>query len=106
MDSLHTTATFSKLTFHVRYYVFILTSSATGNVKLFEIDENGAYVRVHNTSGTRTEDIGGYLLQQNVAGHPVAVFRFPPRTKLRPGHTATVIKFDHYFSAMLNPQEP
>lgn len=30
------------------------------------------------------------MLQQNVAGHPVAVFRFPPRTKLPAGGTATV----------------
>ncbi|XP_076806540.1 uncharacterized protein LOC143450030 isoform X3 [Clavelina lepadiformis] len=66
------------------------TASATGNMKLVEIDEIGRFVRVHNASPTRTEDIGGCLLQQNVAGHPVAVFRFPPRTKLQPGHTATV----------------
>ena len=30
------------------------------------------------------------MLQQNVGGHPVAVFRFPPRTKFAPNSTVTV----------------
>jgi len=55
-----------------------------------EVDESGRFVRVHNTSATKTEEVGGCQLQQNVAGHPVAVFRFPPRVKLQPGQTATV----------------
>ncbi|KAK2569155.1 Lamin-A [Acropora cervicornis] len=29
------------------------------------------------------EEIGGYMIQQNVAGRPVTVFRFPPRTRLK-----------------------
>ncbi|XP_078486873.1 uncharacterized protein LOC100186516 isoform X2 [Ciona intestinalis] len=66
------------------------TASATGSMKLVQVDENGDFVRVHNTSATKEEEIGGFLLQQNVAGHPVAVFRFPPRTRLQPGHSATV----------------
>ncbi|RUS84507.1 hypothetical protein EGW08_007746 [Elysia chlorotica] len=35
-------------------------------------------------------ELGGYLLQQNVGGHPVAVFRFPPRTKFAADSTITV----------------
>nr|CAB3263458.1 lamin-B2-like [Phallusia mammillata] len=66
------------------------TASATGNLKIVEVDDEGRFVRVHNSSPTLCENIGGCLLQQNVAGHPVAVFRFPPRTKLQPCHTTTV----------------
>lgn len=29
------------------------------------------------------EEIGGYMVQQNVSGRPVTVFRFPPRTRLK-----------------------
>ena len=36
------------------------------------------------------EEIGGFILQQNVGGHPVAVFRFPARTKLKSKGVVTV----------------
>ena len=36
------------------------------------------------------EEIGGYMVQQNVAGRPVTVFRFPPRTRLKALSHATV----------------
>ena len=35
-------------------------------------------------------EFGGFMLQQNVGGHPVAVYRFPPRTKFPPNSTITV----------------
>merc|ERR1739838_196801 len=66
------------------------TAGATGNLKIAQVDEDGMFIRIHNTSQGRVEEIGNCMLQQNVGGHPVAVFRFPPRTKLQPGHTSTV----------------
>ena len=36
------------------------------------------------------EEIGGFMIQQNVAGRPVTVFRFPPRTRLKALSHATV----------------
>ncbi|EDO39801.1 predicted protein, partial [Nematostella vectensis] len=58
-------------------------SSHTGNVRILEVNPDGNYVRLFNTSAHRDEEIGGYMIQQNVAGRPVTVFRFPPRTRLK-----------------------
>ena len=38
----------------------------------------------------KDEDIGSYIIQQNVRGKPVSVFRFPPRTKMRAATNITV----------------
>ena len=35
-------------------------------------------------------EFGGYMIQQNVGGHPVAVYRFPPRTKFPDCSSITV----------------
>ncbi|XP_031549204.1 lamin-B1-like [Actinia tenebrosa] len=59
------------------------TSSHTGNVRILEVNPDGNYVRLFNTSAHRDEEIGGYMVQQNVSGRPVTVFRFPPRTRLK-----------------------
>lgn len=66
------------------------TSSHTGNVRILEVNPDGNYVRIFNTSGFKDEEIGGYMVQQNVAGRPVTVFRFPPRTRLKALSHATV----------------
>ncbi|XP_077967124.1 uncharacterized protein LOC120343340 isoform X2 [Styela clava] len=66
------------------------TGSATGNVKVLQVADDGSCVVVSNTSATQEENIGGFMLQQSVGGHPVAVFRFPPRTRLKPSTTTTV----------------
>ncbi|XP_078348214.1 lamin-B1.S-like isoform X3 [Oculina patagonica] len=66
------------------------TSSHTGNVRILEVNPDGNYVRVFNTSSFKDEEIGGYMIQQNVAGRPVTVFRFPPRTRLKALTNATV----------------
>ena len=39
---------------------------------------------------SQDEEIGGFMIQQNVAGRPVTVFRFPPRTRLKALSHATV----------------
>nr|XP_033809282.1 lamin tail domain-containing protein 1 isoform X2 [Geotrypetes seraphini] len=64
-------------------------SSAIGNMKITEVDPNGLCVRVSNTS-EREDDIGDYILQQNVGGHPVTKYRFPPKIRVKAQTTVTV----------------
>ncbi|XP_030845501.1 prelamin-A/C [Strongylocentrotus purpuratus] len=66
------------------------TSSAVSSLKILEINEDGKFVRLFNASGNEDVEVGGFLIQQNIGGHPVAVFRFPPRTRFRPGSVITV----------------
>ncbi|XP_067654932.1 lamin-B2-like isoform X2 [Haliotis asinina] len=67
----------------------VATSSAIGDVKILEVQQDGKYVRLIN-DGPQELEFGGFLLQQNVGGHPVAVYRFPPRTKFPSNSTITV----------------
>lgn len=36
------------------------------------------------------ENIGGHIIQQNMNGRPVGMFRFPPKTVLKAGAYTTV----------------
>ncbi|XP_041110917.1 lamin-B2-like isoform X2 [Polyodon spathula] len=65
-------------------------SSAIGNIEIAEVDQSGLFVRLVNSSTELEEDIGGFILQQNVGGHPVAVYRFPPRTRMKADATVTL----------------
>ncbi|XP_063398619.1 uncharacterized protein LOC134683324 isoform X3 [Mytilus trossulus] len=62
---------------------------AVGDVKILDVNQEGKYVRLVNEGGKEVE-FGGYMIQQNVGGHPVAVYRFPPRTKFTGNNTITV----------------
>ncbi|BFZ16243.1 hypothetical protein BsWGS_19281 [Bradybaena similaris] len=75
----------------------VLTSSATGDLKILEVNEDGRYVKLVN-DGPREINVGGYILRQNVNGLPVAVFKFPPHVKILPAATITV------WSAMNDPE--
>ncbi|XP_070552071.1 lamin-B2-like [Ptychodera flava] len=66
------------------------TASSTGPIKILEVNGDGRFVRLFNSSANHDEEFGGYMIQQNVGGHPVAVYRFPPRTRFRAGSTVTV----------------
>ncbi|XP_002736176.1 prelamin-A/C-like [Saccoglossus kowalevskii] len=66
------------------------TSSFTGTIKILEINQDGRFVRLFNSSPNQDMEFGGFMIQQNVGGHPVAVYRFPPRTRFRAGSTITV----------------
>ncbi len=48
------------------------------------------YIICYLGSCFKDEEIGGYSIQQNVGGHPVAVFRFPQRVSLPAQKLATV----------------
>ncbi|XP_024258039.1 lamin tail domain-containing protein 1-like isoform X1 [Oncorhynchus tshawytscha] len=64
-------------------------SSASGSVRITDVQLQGLLVRLGNSS-QREQDIGGFRLQQNVAGRPIAEFLFPPRTLLQPASSVTV----------------
>ncbi|XP_078333250.1 lamin-B2.L-like isoform X7 [Crassostrea virginica] len=66
-----------------------LVFSAVGDIKILEVNQDGKYVRLVN-DGKQEAEFGGHMIQQNVGGHPVAVYRFPPRTKFPGNSTLTV----------------
>ncbi|XP_073506362.1 lamin tail domain-containing protein 1 isoform X2 [Phyllobates terribilis] len=65
-------------------------SSALGNLEITEVQPGGHFVRIVNRSLDKEEDIGGYLLQQNVRGHPVSIYRFPPKSRVLASCDVTV----------------
>ncbi|XP_050410944.1 uncharacterized protein LOC126825380 isoform X2 [Patella vulgata] len=67
----------------------VATASSTGNIKILEVHQDGKFIRLVN-EGPKDVEFGGYMLQQNVGGHPIAVYRFPPRTKFAGNTTITV----------------
>ncbi|XP_033919226.1 lamin tail domain-containing protein 1 [Melopsittacus undulatus] len=64
--------------------------SAIGNLKIDEVDQGGRFVKIRNHATKEDENIGGYLLKQDIKGQPVAVFRFPSETRMEPNSTVTV----------------
>lgn len=65
-------------------------SSAVGNLEISEVDPSGNFVRIINQSQDKEEDIGGCLLQQNIHGHPMSIYRFPPKTRVMARCVVTV----------------
>ncbi|XP_041367270.1 uncharacterized protein LOC121381918 isoform X3 [Gigantopelta aegis] len=65
------------------------TSSSIGDIKILEVNQDGKFIRLFN-DGAQEIEIGNYMIQQNVGGHPVAVYRFPPRVKFAGNTTITV----------------
>ncbi|KAM4748678.1 lamin tail domain-containing protein 1 [Rhinophrynus dorsalis] len=63
---------------------------ALGDLEISELDPAGHFVRISNKSPDKEEDIGGFILQQNVHGHPVSLYRFPPKTRILPNTPVTV----------------
>ncbi|XP_072001178.1 lamin tail domain-containing protein 1 isoform X2 [Engystomops pustulosus] len=65
-------------------------SSAIGEVEITEIHPGGHFVKIANRSLDKEEDIGSYLLQQNIRGHPVSIYRFPPKSRIFASSEVTV----------------
>nr|XP_056702445.1 lamin tail domain-containing protein 1 [Euleptes europaea] len=57
--------------------------SAIGNLKIVELHPRGHYVKIINSSPNTEEDIGDYVLQQNVNGHPISTYKFSPRIRMK-----------------------
>jgi len=63
---------------------------STGPVMILEVQWEGKYIKLFNTSADADEDLSDHLLQQNVGGHPVAVFKLPSKAIMKPNGTLTV----------------
>ncbi|KAM3832268.1 lamin tail domain-containing protein 1-like [Vipera latastei] len=70
------------------------SSSSVGNLKITEVHFSGHYVKIINNSSDKEETIGDYTLQQNIKGHPAAIFKFPPNIRMKPKSCVTVWSMD------------
>ncbi|XP_062991087.1 lamin tail domain-containing protein 1 [Elgaria multicarinata webbii] len=68
--------------------------SAIGNLKIVEVHSAGHYVKIINSSPDKEESIGDYTLQQNCNGHPIAIFKFPPKIRMKAKSSVTVWAVD------------
>ncbi|XP_060114515.1 lamin tail domain-containing protein 1 [Heteronotia binoei] len=64
-------------------YISSSACSAIGNLKIVELHPSGHFVKIINSSPNTEEDIGDYILQQNVNGHPISSYKFPPRIRMK-----------------------
>ncbi|XP_032763188.1 lamin tail domain-containing protein 1 [Rattus rattus] len=65
-------------------------SSSLGDIKIAEVNVKGFFVRLVNSSNEKEVEIGNYILQQNVNGHAVSLYRFPHNITMQASGTVTV----------------
>uniref|UniRef100_A0A667HT22 Lamin tail domain containing 1 n=1 Tax=Lynx canadensis TaxID=61383 RepID=A0A667HT22_LYNCA len=66
-------------------------SSALGDIKIAEVNVKGLFVKLINSSLDKELEIGGYILQQNVNGQTVSLYRFLPNIIMQANHTVTAV---------------
>ncbi|XP_033622185.1 lamin tail domain-containing protein 1 [Fukomys damarensis] len=66
------------------------TSSSLGDIKIAEVNVKGLFVKLLNSSLDKEVAIGNHILQQNVKGKAVSLYRFLPNVIMRAGSTVTV----------------
>ncbi|CAL8093474.1 unnamed protein product [Calicophoron daubneyi] len=59
-------------------------SNAIGSLHICEVDPEGRYIRLWNSSDTVEHDISFHTVQQIVDGSPVSLYSFGPDTRLLP----------------------
>ncbi|XP_036745393.2 lamin tail domain-containing protein 1 isoform X2 [Manis pentadactyla] len=65
-------------------------SSALGDIKIAEVNVKGLFVKLINSSLDKELEIGGHVLQQNVGGQTVSLYRFLPDIRMQANCTVTV----------------
>nr|XP_060514085.1 lamin tail domain-containing protein 1 isoform X1 [Panthera onca]XP_060514087.1 lamin tail domain-containing protein 1 isoform X1 [Panthera onca] len=65
-------------------------SSALGDIKIAEVNVKGLFVKLINSSLDKELEIGGHILQQNVNGQTVSLYRFLPNIIMQANRTVTV----------------
>nr|XP_054363115.1 lamin tail domain-containing protein 1 isoform X2 [Mirounga angustirostris]XP_054363116.1 lamin tail domain-containing protein 1 isoform X2 [Mirounga angustirostris] len=65
-------------------------SSALGDIKIAEVNFKGLFVKLINSSLDKELEIGGHILQQNMNGQTVSLYRFPPNIIMQANCTITV----------------
>nr|XP_051706308.1 lamin tail domain-containing protein 1 isoform X2 [Oryctolagus cuniculus] len=67
------------------------TSSSLGDIKIAEVNVQGLFVRLINASRDKELDIGNHILQQNVNGQALSLYRFLPNIVMQANSTVTAI---------------
>nr|XP_042130255.1 lamin tail domain-containing protein 1 isoform X7 [Peromyscus maniculatus bairdii] len=67
------------------------TSSSLADIKIADVNIKGLFVRLVNSSVDKEVEIGNHILQQNVDGHAVSLYRFPANITMQAGSTVTAI---------------
>uniref|UniRef100_A0A8C8XEW8 Lamin tail domain containing 1 n=1 Tax=Panthera leo TaxID=9689 RepID=A0A8C8XEW8_PANLE len=66
-------------------------SSALGDIKIAEVNVKGLFVKLINSSLDKELEIGGHILQQNVNGQTVSLYRFLPNIIMQANRTVTAV---------------
>ncbi|XP_054552331.1 lamin tail domain-containing protein 1 isoform X4 [Talpa occidentalis] len=66
-------------------------SSALGDIKIAEVNAKGLFVKLVNSSLDKELEIGDHILQQNVNGQRVAMYRFLPNIIMPANSTVTAV---------------
>ncbi|XP_055461612.1 lamin tail domain-containing protein 1 [Psammomys obesus] len=66
------------------------TSSFLGDIKIAEVNVKGLFVRLVNTSTDKEVEISNHILQQNMKGQAVSVYRFLPNIVMQANCMVTV----------------
>ncbi|XP_007947986.1 lamin tail domain-containing protein 1 [Orycteropus afer afer] len=95
-DSKKSTASSSHMEKTWKHFSLILEevghsrSSALGHIKIADVNANGLFVKLINSSHDKELEIGDYILQQNLSGQTVALYRFLPNVIMQANSTVTV----------------
>ncbi|XP_005379161.2 PREDICTED: lamin tail domain-containing protein 1 isoform X2 [Chinchilla lanigera] len=65
-------------------------SSSLGDIEIAEVNVKGLFVKLINSSLDKEVEIGNHILQQNVKGQAVSLYRFPSNVIVQAGSTVTV----------------
>ncbi|MBZ3884627.1 Lamin tail domain-containing protein 1 [Sciurus carolinensis] len=65
-------------------------SSSLGDIEIAEVNVKGLFVRLLNSSLDKELEIGDHILQQNVKGQAVSLYRFLPNIVMQASSTVTV----------------
>ncbi|EHB11463.1 Intermediate filament tail domain-containing protein 1 [Heterocephalus glaber] len=65
-------------------------SSSLGDIQIAEVNVKGLFVKLINSSLDKEVRIGNHILQQNVEGQAVSLYRFLPNVIMRASSTVTV----------------
>ncbi|XP_041910431.1 lamin tail domain-containing protein 1 [Arvicola amphibius] len=65
-------------------------SHSLEDIRIADVNVKGLFVRLINSSEDKEVEIGNHILQQNVNGHAVSLYRFPPSITMQASSTVTV----------------
>ncbi|XP_065836800.1 lamin-B1.S-like [Oscarella lobularis] len=78
------------LSFWSSHVVDETSSYSTNQIKVWDVDRRGNFVKLLNTSN-QAQSLGGYNIRQTSSGNQlVAVYKFPQRFIMQPGATVTI----------------